>query len=235
MSENNTAKKGFSIKQVLGIVVGVMLLTVVVTIFAIKTWLFPHPFTPVTLDAKEQQQLEQKLERMESFASVPPVEDQQKNNALKLPEKIFNSDGSLAPQAYNEKGASREITFTEREINGLLANNTDMAKKMAVDLAKDLISLRLLLPVDPDFPVLGGKTIRARAGAELAYHDGRPVVIIKGLSLMGIPIPNAWMGGLKNIDLVREFGNDEGFWKMFSEGVETISVQDGQLYIKLKE
>ena len=232
MNDNNTEKKGFSIKQVLAIVVGVMLLTIVVTIVAIKTWLFPQPFTPVVLNQHEKQQLEQKLDRMESFTSVAARAPEQTG----VPEdKTFTSEGSLAPQAYTEQGTSREITFNEREINGLLANNTDLARKVAIDLAKDLISLRLLLPVDPDFPFLGGKTIRARAGAELAYRDGRPVVLIKGVSLMGIPIPNAWMGGLKNIDLVREFGNDGGFWKMFSEGVETIRVQDGQLYIKLKE
>jgi hypothetical protein len=82
---------------------------------------------------------------------------------------------------------------------------------------------------------MGGKTIRARAGAELAYRDNRPVVIFKGISLMGVPVPNAWLGGFKNIDLVREFGGDKGFWKSFSDGVETIRVKEGLLYIKLKE
>ena len=52
---------------------------------------------------------------------------------------------------------------------------------------------------------------------------------------MGIPIPNAWLGGLKNIDLVSEFGVDPGFWKSFSEGVEEIQVADGRINIKLKE
>ncbi len=53
--------------------------------------------------------------------------------------------------------------------------------------------------------------------------------------MMGIPIPNAWLGGLKNIDLVSEFGADEGFWKSFSDGVENIQVEDGRIRIKLKE
>ncbi|RUM34977.1 MAG: arginine N-succinyltransferase [Desulfobulbus sp.] len=229
-------KRGFSGLQVLGIVVGVMLLTVVVTIFSIKAWLFPHPFKPVVLDQKEQQKLEQKLNRFESFAALPAQNAQAAEPAkTPPPEKDFARNGRLNPQAYSEEGASREISFTEREINGMLAKNTDLARKLAIDLANDLISLRMLVPVDPDFPILGGKIIRAKAGAELAYRNSKPVVILKGVSLMGVPIPNAWLGGLKNIDLVQEFGGNEGLWKSFSEGVETIKVKDGQLYIKLKE
>ena len=52
---------------------------------------------------------------------------------------------------------------------------------------------------------------------------------------MGVPLPNAWLGGLKNIDLVKEFGADEGFWNTFSAGVDSISVVEGFLNIRLKE
>ena len=52
---------------------------------------------------------------------------------------------------------------------------------------------------------------------------------------MGIPIPNAWLGGIKNVDLVQEFGVDEGFWKSFSDGIDLIQVEDDQLVIQLKE
>jgi len=235
MNQKSADKKGFSGKQVVAIVVGVMLLTVVVTIVSIRTWLFPQPFTPVVLDQKEEQHLEQKLERFESLAAVPESRQQADVPRTTTPSNDFNSRGNLNPEAYSEKGASREIRLSEREINGLLATNTDLARKVAIDLAEDLISLRLLLPVDPDFPFLGGKTIRAKAGAELAYRDGRPVVILKGISLMGVPVPNAWLGGIKNIDLVREFGGNQGAWKNFADGVEAIRVKEGQLYIKLKE
>lgn len=235
MNQQPADQKGFSGKQVFAIVVGVMLLTVVVTIFAIRTWIFPQPFTPVVLDQKEEQQLEQKLERFESFAAVPKPKEQAAVPQITTPKKDFNNQGKLNPEAYSEKGSSREINLSEREINGLLAKNTDLARKLAIDLADDLISLRLLLPVDPDFPFMGGKTIRAKGGAELAYREGRPVVVVKGVSLMGVPVPNAWLGGIKNIDLVQEFGGNQGVWKSFSDGVEAIRVEEGQLYIKLKE
>ena len=99
----------------------------------------------------------------------------------------------------------------------------------------DLISARLLVPVDQDFPILGGKTLRVSAGVEMAFRNAKPVVILKGVSIMGIPIPNAWLGGLKNIDLISEFGDESGFWKRFAGGVENIRVEEGHLKIKLKE
>ena len=235
MDQQSSDKKKFSGLQVLGIVVGMVLLTIVGTILTIRIWLFPQPFTPVVLDQREEILLEEKLKRFESGDTTPTLNDQVATTDKTKPREDFDSEGNLNPEAYSEEGASREIMFSEREVNALLAKNTDLAKKMALDLADDLISLRLLLPVDPDFPILGGKTIRARAGAELAYREGRPVVILKGVSLMGVPVPNAWLGGLKNIDLVREFGDEQGFWQGFSDGVEAIRVREGQLYIKLKE
>jgi len=238
-------KKGFSGFQVMAIGFGLVVATVVLTLLAAWAWLFPKPFEPVVLSPAEEQVLEQKLSLLEGI-------DQQKENGNQTvaqqkkpvdhpletgPAKAeeFTGEGTLKPEAYSEEGASREVTFTEREVNSLLAKNTDLARKVAIDLGQDLVSLKILVPVDPDFPMLGGKTLRVRAGAELAYRDGRPIVKLRGVSIMGVPVPNAWLGGLKNIDLVSEFGGDSGFWKTFAEGVDAINVRDGSLYIKFKE
>ncbi len=225
----NSPKKGFSGMQVFLMVVGAMCIAIVATAFAIKIFLFPGPFKPVTLSAKEEQQLTLKLEQFDSLgepssAGAKPHKQQQEVE-----------DGSLVPEKYTEEGASRVLKFTERELNSMVAKNTDLAEKLAIDLAQDMVSIKLLLPMDPDFPVLGGKTLKLKAGAELAFRDGRPVVKLRGVSVMGVPMPNAWLGGLKNIDLVREFGADEGFWRSFADGVESVSVVEGFLEISLKE
>jgi len=229
---DQTKKKGFSGMQVLGIVVLVMVLTIVGTIFAARAWLFPKPFTPVVLSQQEETRLEEKLQQFEMPARLTGniLTADNKNNGEK---KLAN--GSLKAEAYSEEGASRTITLSERELNALLAKNTDLAGKLAIDLGDDLVSAKLLIPVDPDFPMLGGKTLRVRAGVELAYREARPVVKIRGISIMGVPVPSVWMGGLKNIDLIEQFGTDEGFWKIFSDGVDSITVQDGQLQVQLKE
>jgi hypothetical protein len=66
-------------------------------------------------------------------------------------------------------------------------------------------------------------------------RNERPVIALKGVTLGGIPLPNAWLGNLKNRNLVKEFGGEAGFWKVFSEGVADLRVQDGHVVIKLKE
>jgi len=67
------------------------------------------------------------------------------------------------------------------------------------------------------------------------FASQRPIVVLKGVSVMGVPVPNDWLGGIKNIDLVQRFGQTEGFWKSFSGGVEFVKVVDGAVQIQLKE
>jgi hypothetical protein len=217
-------KQGFSGMQVLGMVLASVCIAIVGTVFAIKLYLFPSPFKPVELSPVEAQQLAAKLEIFEGFHGQAVPQNSE-----------YTPKGSLKPEQYSEKGMSRNINFTERELNAMVAKNTDLAEKLAIDLAENMVSVKLLIPLDPDFPVLGGKTLKVKAGAELAYREGRPVIKLKGVSLMGVPMPNAWLGGIKNIDLIREFGTDEGFWKTFADGVDSISVVEGFLKIQLKE
>lgn len=212
-------KRRFSGLQVLGIVFLVILVTALITAFILKRYLWPSEFRPVELNQKEEQVLEGKLQRLQTLdGNVAVVGDE-----------------PLVAEAYNEDDAKREIFFEERELNALIARNTNLANRLAVDLSSNLASAKLLVPLADDFPVMGGKTLRVTAGVEMAFENSRPIVILKGISLMGVPVPNAWLGNLKNVDLVREFGGDEGFWKAFSEGVELIEVSDGRLHIKLKE
>jgi hypothetical protein len=209
--------RGLRWPQVLIVVLAAVVVTAGVTYWVLATWVFVKEFEPVQLSAREEQILNGKLE-----AIGYEVDD-------------FDAQGNLKPEPYTERGARREVSFSERELNAMLAKNTDLARKLAIDLSDDLLSARLLVPLEPDFPVLGGKTLRVNAGVEVAYREGKPVVILKGVSLMGVPIPNAWLGNLKNVDLVREFGAAPGFWKSFAEGVEHIDVEEGQVKIRLKE
>jgi len=92
-----------------------------------------------------------------------------------------------------------------------------------------------LSAVDPDFPFIGGKTLKVSGGTELSYRNDRPVIIMKGVSVWGVPVPNAWLGDLKNIDLVQEFGSSDGFWKSVADGIEDIRIENGKLKIQLAE
>jgi len=194
-----------------GIIIISVILTLVVAYVVARIYLFPSEFTPVTLNQGEQQRLDRKLARLGEHGAA------------------------LSPEPYHEDDASRDISFSERELNALLARNTDLAGRMAIDLADDLASVKLLGPLDPDLPFVGGRTLKVTAGLELRIQGDRPRAILKGVSVWGVPLPNAWLGNMKNIDLLQAYGKAGGFWQAVREGVEELDIRDGKLHIRLKK
>ena len=217
---------GQSWLKIFGIVVAASIVATLVAVTAVYFYLFPGPFKPVTLSSSEEQVLEQKLERLDSMRRTPSLHK----------DRLQPDQGKdLQPERYTETDANREIILTERELNALLAKNTDLASKLAIDLAEDLASAKLLIPLDDEFPILGGKTLKVTAGLEMSYRDQRPVVALRGVSLWGVPLPNAWLGNMKNVDLVQEFGDQKGFWESFADGIDEVKISDGQLRVRLRE
>jgi hypothetical protein len=151
------------------------------------------------------------------------------------PAKSDADPATAEPQPYSEVGASRVVEFSERELNGLLAQDPDLGSRVAIDLWNDLVSLVALVPIPQDFPIMAGRNVRLNAGAEFAFSNDRPTLLLKGVSIMGVPLPNAWLGNLKNVDLIEEFGNDPGFWKSFAAGVAAVEVREGRLLLELQE
>lgn len=237
------SRKGFSGKQVLVIVLLTLLVAIVCTYFVLQRYVFAKEFEPVSLSQSETVVLNEKLQSLgfQPDTTVASNESTKKKGLWGSRDKeTVNTKGQegesdLTPEPYSEDASKREISFSEKELNAMLAKNTDMANRVAIDLANDLASAKMIISMDPDFPFIGGKTLRVNTGLGLSFSNDRPVVILKGVSVMGVPIPNAWLGNLKNVDLVQEFGLESGFWKTFAAGVEYVNVQDGHLQIKLKE
>ncbi|MEW8508144.1 MAG: hypothetical protein AB2598_15715 [Candidatus Thiodiazotropha sp.] len=226
--EGPAPKSGLRGIHILWIVLATILVTAAVTYWALRTYIYARDFTPVQLSQAEQQVLNGKLRQL-GYQPDTASESARQSQTKESDEQW------LRPEKYSEAGAKREVNFSERELNAIVANNQDLAKRLAIDLGDDLVSARLLVPVDKDFPILGGKTLRVSTGIEMAFRNAKPVVILKGVSIMGVPIPNAWLGGIKNIDLISEFGDQQGFWAGFADGVENMRVEEGKLKIKLKE
>lgn len=235
-TETGSAKGGFSGKQVSLFILLAVLVTFGITFWLVRTYLFADDFRPVELSQKEQVVLDDKLRTIgvDPEALLPRAD---RGDEESLASRIArDTEGRLIPERYSEEGASRVVELSERELNSMLANNSELARRFAVDLSDSLASAKLLVgPIDPEVPVLGGKTLRFSAGLELDYRDERPIVILRGVSLMGVPIPNSWLGNLKNVDLVSEFGGNPGFWQSFADGVELIEIAEGKLHIELKE
>lgn len=202
------------------ITLGVLIILVGAGYWIYTRYLFPNAFTPVELSQKEQQVLKHKLERLGVELETGKTKSKRER---------------LEPEPYREIDANREVFFTEKEINGLLAHNTDLADKLAIDLSDNLISAKLLVDLDPDMPLFGGKTLKVTAGMELVLLQGKPRAVLKGVSVWGVPLPNAWLGDLKNVDLLHEYGNAGGFWEAVNRGIEEVEAHDGKLRIKLKK
>jgi hypothetical protein len=230
MSDEQTGRtRGFSGAQVVLFVLIAMIAAAALTFWLARSYLYTTEFKPVSLNQKEQVALDGKLRGL----GLDPRDVMP--DAKRDSEDRFDEEGRLIAERYSEEGASRNVSLNERELNAMVASSPELARRLAIDLSSNLASAKLLLPMDPDFPVLGGRTLRVTAGLELDYRNERPVVILRGMSVMGVPVPNAWLGNLKNVDLVEQFGGDPGFWRSFAAGIESISVEDGKLDITLKE
>ncbi len=190
--DTDQKERSFGCWHVVAIVLAVMFVTALATAWWVKHNIYASEFSPTKLSIKEQTVLDAKLERIEE-------------------------SGALAPVPYSEEGTRREISLTEKELNALIAKDPETAKRVAVDLSEDLVSVKLVLPVEEDVVLLGGKTLRLKMGMTLAYRDNKAVVALRGVTLGGVPLPNAWLGNLKHKNLVEEFAGDAGFWQFFAD------------------
>ena len=231
-------KRGVGCLGVTLIVIATMIVTLIAGAVAVRYVLFPDPFEPVTLDANEQAELDRKLSAIGIQTDTPAAPASGDDRFAPRAEE-FDASGRLKPERYGEAGAPREVQFDERELNAIIARDPEMARRLAIDLSEDLVSVKLLVPLPPDFPIMGGQTLRLNAGAEVRQvptADGsRLAVVVTGVSLWGVPLPNSWIGGLKGVDLVAEFGDQPGFWQSLADGVESVQVEEGQLVFRLAE
>ncbi|MEE8574369.1 MAG: arginine N-succinyltransferase [Thermodesulfobacteriota bacterium] len=206
--------------------------TAIVTFIVLRTYLFPSEFKPTTLSETEERVLDEKLTRL----GAPDLIDGSVRRTKKKSQPEYDKAGRLKPERYTEAGKSRVIILYERELNALVAkDSSELAKKLAIDLSGDLVSAKYLFRVDEDFPIMAGELVRIRTGLKVAFKKGRPVVALKGVSVMGVPLPNSWLGGLKGVDLIEQYGGKDGIWQALSSGVEDIQVKDGSLRIVLKK
>lgn len=134
-------------------------------------------------------------------------------------------------EATYEKGG-KEIILTERELNGLLNENTALGKSVSFELATNAIHARVEADLDPDLPVLGGKHLKARARFLVSEVPGKAAFVLDDVTVWGVSLPNDWLGGLKGHDLLGEALGGKG-GKV--AGVEEFKIESGRLIIRLAE
>ena len=163
---------------------------------------------PVTLSEQEQQQLEHKLHV--------------------LAEPDDPDTAPLAPEAYEETDEARILRFTERELNALIARDPDLAGRVALRLTPGQVSTRVRIDVPEDVPLLGGRVLNVRSAVRFETVDEQLSARLVGVSVAGIPLPDAWLGGLKDEDLLALEP-----LRPLRAGIEDIEVAEGELALRL--
>lgn len=203
-------------RRSIGLRVIVILLVLAVVVGGLVWW-FTRPIQPVVLSPRELSLVEEKIAAIQSAG----------DSAVPVPSP---TPGATEP-AY-EPG-KKEIVLTEREINGLLNANTDLGRTLSIQLGTDIVLARMETDLDPDLPLLGGRRFKARARFRVSEVPGQPAFIIDDLTIWGISLPNAWLGGLKGRNLLPEILGTGSNGQI--PGVESFSVRPGQLSIRLTD
>lgn len=206
---NNPARKGLPVIITLAVIAAVIAASL--TLVVARIWIFPPEVSPVVLAPQEKEALEQKLRVLKQVPAEDPM-----------------------PRRYEESPEDRIIYLTQREINAVIAADPSLAGKAAIHLSEDMISAVILVTLPDGIPVISGRNVRVEAGVRVGHTGTRLSFIVEGVSILGIPMPSAWLGGLKGRDLIAHDGADGEIRQIF-EGVRDLRVEDGRLRIELAE
>lgn len=156
----------------------------------------------------------------------PVILDQQEQ--LALDKKI----DAVQERKYEPGG--KILVLTEKEINALFHHNTGMGDKVRFELANNAIHARIRTDLDEEIPVVGGRTLKAKARFKLTDEQDHPAIILDDLTVWGISLPNAWLADIKGKNLIGELGLDLSNNRI-ADGIKDIEVDHGKLTITLAE
>lgn len=176
---------------------------------AATLWWLQRPVTPVQLSETELETMQGKVEQL---------------HASSLPEKE-------QPSRYEPGG--KHIEFTERELNGLLNEHTELADRLKFQIDRDALNAYLNVPIPEDSAILPGKTLKMRARLEVNFNTEHPELRVADVTIYAISIPDAWLGGIKQRNLATElFGTDK---QSVLSGIKSLKLERGKLALELDE
>ncbi len=130
---------------------------------------------------------------------------------------------------------SKVLKLTEREINGLLNQNTDLGKSVRLEFAQDAINAYLAIRIPDDFPVGGGKMFHARGRFRVSVgNGGEPYAILEDVTVFGLSLPKAWLGGIKGENLLGQAMGEHKQWRGI-KGVKSLHVEPGALVLEVED
>ena len=127
------------------------------------------------------------------------------------------------------------LKLTEREINGLLNQNTDLGETVRIEFIRDAVNAYIAVPIPKDFPIGGGRTFRARANFGLSIESGgKPYASLQDVTIFGLSLPKAWLGGIKGQNLLENaVGTRNG--SPVLQGIKSLHVESGALVLEVND
>ncbi|MBK1791428.1 hypothetical protein [Persicirhabdus sediminis] len=163
---------------------------------------------------------------------IDPVELSERELAV-VEEKIE----PLAPaEPVYEKGG-KTILLSEREVNGLLNEYTQLGDQLKFEFATDALHARFETILPADVPVVGGKKLKGRARFFIKQEADGFSLALDDVTVWGISLPNDWLAGMKGKNLIEEFspaGNAQQGEAVLA-GVDSLKISPKGLEIQLKE
>jgi hypothetical protein len=212
----------------------IALLLVIVATVVITLWWIQRPIKPVVLSAQEKATVEEKLQRI-GGGNVPPSHHLQTQGGAPPPTTTTAAADANLGQGQPYTPGSKVFRLTEREINGLLNANTDLGKSVRLEFARDAVNAYVAVPIPKDFPVCGGTTFRARGRFRVSLgQDATPYAILDDVTVFGLSLPKAWLGGLKGENLIGEaVGERNG--KPVLRGIKSLRIEPGALVLEVED
>ncbi len=220
-----------------------VLLVIVATVL-ITLWWIQRPIKPVVLSAPEKAVVEEKLQRLggakaPTATPVPPHTAAPARNreaeASAPPSATADRAGTIPDQSRPYVPGSKVLKLTERELNGLLNANTDLGKSVRLEFAQDAVNAYLVVPIPQDFPVGGGKMFRARGRFRLSLgNGGEPYAVLEDLTVFGLSLPKAWLGGLKGENLLGQAMGGHSNSPVL-QGIKSLRVEPGALVLEVND
>lgn len=195
-----------------GIVVVCCLITAASTVWWVKRNIYASPLKPVHLSQSEQSVLDAKIAKLELSEEVV------------TPEPPAKTDGD-----------PRTISISSKELNAFLAEQ-GIGEQVKLEVSRNRIAANFLLPIDKNAPLFAGTTLRIRLALNaLMNENGKLVVKVDDVSLGGIPLPNAWLGDIKGLDLITSNIDQDPAINRFAAGIKDFRLENGHVHIILNE
>ena len=212
----------------------IALLLVIVGTAVITLWWIQRPIKPVVLSAPEKAAVEEKLQHIGGGNAPAPAPNLRAKAGAPSPVVAAGTEANPGQDRPYTPG-SKVLQLTEREINGLLNANTDLGKSVRLEFARDAINAYLAEPIPQDFPIGGGKMFRARGRFRLSLgNDATPYAILEDVTVFGLSLPKAWLGGLKGENLIGQAMGERNGKPVF-QGIKSLRVEPGALVLEVED